>query len=128
MENRTFRADERLNEFSDNDEMWGPLLFLRPERRQVISPSRLLALSSLLGGFYGMLGNVALALLARSSPGAKPSVLMMPAILTAMYFIVARLSIVAAWNRRARLLSRQQDWAELTRRQSPPNDDQRAAQ
>jgi hypothetical protein len=129
MDHRSHRADERLNQFSDRDEMWGPLLFLRPAQREVISPARVLALSGLLGLFYGMLGNVVLALLARTGSVGKPSALMMPVLLTAMYFVCAQLSIVAAWNRRARLVSRRQDWVELTRRPSPPpRDDEQEAE
>jgi len=129
MSSGNFGGDDRLNQFSDNDEMWGPLLFLRPERHRVISAGRVLVLASLLGGFYGMLGNVILALLARAGSGGKPSALLMPAILTGMYFVCARLSIVAAWNRRARLMSRRNDWFEITRRPLPaPRDDEPAAQ
>lgn len=128
MQNRTFRADEKLNELNDRDDMWGPLLFLRPERRQVMSPGRVLAICGLLGGFYGMLGNVVLGLLARTGAGYKPSVLMMPALLTSMYFLCGQLSLVGAWNRRARLMARRQDWAELTGRPIPPSDDGQAAE
>ena len=124
---RRFRADERLNQLNDQDEMWGPLLFLRPERQKLLTPARTLAIAALLGTFYGMLGNVVIGFLARVGPAGKPPVWMMPALLTAMYFVCAELSIVAAWNRRARLLSRQLDWVELTRRQPPPHDDEQAA-
>ena len=128
MDNRTFRADDRLNNFNDQDEMWGPLLFLRPERHQPLSVLRVLAISGLLGSFYGMLGNVVLGLLARVGSSDKPSVLMMPLLLTAVYFTCAQISVAAAWNRRARLLSRQRSWADLTRRPPPPprDDEQRA--
>jgi hypothetical protein len=129
MDNRTFRADDKLNQLNDRDDMWGPLLFLRPERHQVMTPTRVLALSALLGGFFGMLGNVALGLLANAGEGYRPHVLMMPGLLTAMYFVCAELSLVAAWNRRARLLSRRIDWAELTGRPlPPPRDDEQAAE
>ncbi len=127
MDNRTFRADDQLNQFSDQDEMWGPLLFLRPERQRLLTPLRVLAMAGLLGGFYGMLGNVVLGLLARGGGAGKPSAILMPALLTAMYFVSAQISIVAAWNRRARLLSRQQGWAELTRRSAPTRDDEQRA-
>ena len=124
----SFRADERLNQLSDRDAVWGPLLFLRPERRQVLSPARVLVIASLLGGFYGMLANVMLGLIARAGAGGKPSTLLMPALFTAMCFVFAQLSIVGAWNRRARLLSRRLDWAELTGRPLPPShDDEQAA-
>jgi hypothetical protein len=128
MDNRTFRADDRLNQFSDQDDMWGPLLFLRPERQRLLTPARVLVICAMLGGFYGMLGNVVLGLLARSGSMGKPSVFMMPALLTAMYFVSAQISIVGAWNRRARLLSRQQGWAQLTRRPAPHRDDEQRAE
>ncbi len=129
MDHGSFRADERLNQFSDRDDMWGPLLLLRPEKRKPLSPSRVLLISAVLGLFYGMLGNVVLALLAKTGPGGKPPIWVMPAILSAMYFVCAQLSIVGAWNRRARQLSRRQDWVELTRRPAPPpRDDQQEAE
>jgi hypothetical protein len=129
MDNRTFRADERLNHLNDRDDMWGPLLFLRPARHQVMTPSRVLVISALLGAFYGMLGNVVLALLCQAHAGYRPPMWMMPALLTSMYFVCGELSLVAAWNRRARLLSRRLDWAELTGRPlPPPHDDEQAAE
>jgi hypothetical protein len=128
MDNRTFRADDRLNELNDRDDMWGPLLFLRPDRHQVLTVGRALTISGILGGFFGMLGNVTLGLLQHVGAGYRPSVWMMPGLLTAMYFVCGQLSLVAAWNRRARLLSRRIDWAELTGRPlPPPSDDQQAA-
>jgi hypothetical protein len=129
MANHTFRADERLNQLNDQDEMWGPLLFLRPARHQVMTPSRVFVIAGLLGGFYGMLGNVVISLLARVGGAGKPSLLMMPILLTSMYFICGQLSLVPAWNRRARLMSRRMGWSELTGRPLPPtNDDEQAAE
>ena len=129
MDNRTFRADDRLNQVNDRDEMWGPLLFLRPARHQVMTPARVLLISGLLGLFYGMLGNLVIWLLARAGSTGKPSSLLMPLLLTSMYFVCGELSLVAAWNRRARLLSRRLDWAELTGRPlPPPRDDEQAAE
>jgi H+/Cl- antiporter ClcA len=129
MDQRSFRADERLNQFSDRDDMWGPLLFLRPEKRVPMSLLRVLMIAAVLGVFYGMLGNVVLALLAKTGSAGKPPIWMMPTILTGMYFVSAQLSIVGAWNRRARQTSRRLDWAELTRRPSPPpRDDQQEAE
>lgn len=128
MDNRTFRADDRLNQLNDRDEMWGPLLFLRPERHQPISVTRATVIAMLLGGFFGMLGNVTLGLLLPPGGHGRPPVLLMPLLLTAMYFVCGQLSLVAAWNRRARQLSRRLDWAELTGRPvPPPRDDQQAA-
>jgi hypothetical protein len=129
MDNRIFRADDKLNQLNDRDDMWGPLLFMRPQRHQLVTPVRGLLIAGALGTFYGMLGNVVLGLLARSGAGYKPSVLMMPLLLTAMYFVCAQLSLFAAWNRRARLLSRRLDWAEITGRPlAPPRDDEQAAE
>jgi hypothetical protein len=129
MDKRTFRADDRLNELNDRDDMWGPLLFLRPERHQILTLARALGISAVLGGFFGMLGNVTLGLLLPlGQQSHRPSVWLMPGLLTAMYFVCGQLSLVAAWNRRARLLSRRLDWAELTGRPlPPPRDDQQAA-
>jgi hypothetical protein len=129
MNNRTFQADDKLNDFSDRDEMWGPLLFLRPEPHQAITLARALSIAAVLGGFYGTLGNVMLALMVRGGGGYQPSLLMMPLLLTGMYFVCGQLSIFGAWNRRARLLTRHMSWVELTRRAPPqrPRDDETAA-
>jgi hypothetical protein len=129
MDKRTFRADDKLNQLNDRDDMWGPLLFLRPERHRTLTSARVLAISAALGCFYGMLGNVVLGLLARTGGGYKPSIWMMPLLLTCMYFVCGKLSLVAAWNRRARLLTRRNDWSEITGRPlPPPRDDQQAAE
>jgi hypothetical protein len=129
MQKPNYRADDRLNQLNDQDEMWGPLLFLRPARHQLMRPLRVLAICGSLGLFYGMLGNVVLGLLARSGGGYQPPVVMMPLLLTSMYFVCAQLSIVGAWNRRARLLSRRMGWGELTGRPLPPTrDDEQAAE
>jgi hypothetical protein len=129
MQNRIFRADDGLNQINDRDDMWGPLLFLRPERHRVMTPGRVLLLSALLGVFYGMLANVVIGLLTRNGVGYRPSPLVMPALLTAMYFVCAELSLVGAWNRRARLMSRRQDWSEQTGRPlAQPRDDHEAAE
>src|SRR4051794_38965019 len=106
MEHRSYQADQRLNELNDRDDMWGPLLFLRPARHRLLSVPRVLLITSMLGGFFGMLGNVALGLLMRAGAVGKPPVFLMPAILTGVYFACGQLSLFAAWNRRARLLSR----------------------
>jgi H+/Cl- antiporter ClcA len=128
MDNRTFRADDRLNELNDRDDMWGPLLFLRPKRHQLLTPARALTICALLGGFFGMFGNVILRLLLHMGAGYRPAIWLMPGLLTAMYFVCGQVSLVAAWNRRARLLSRRLDWAELTGRPLPsPRDDRQPA-
>jgi hypothetical protein len=129
MAKRSFRADDRLTELIDRDASWGPLLFLRPERQKLLSPARVLLLAGLLGGFYGMLANVMLSLIAPAGTAGKPSVFLIPALLTAVCFVCAELSVVGAWNRRARLLSRRLGWAELTGRPlPPPHDDGQATE
>jgi hypothetical protein len=129
MQNRTFRADDRLNQVNDRDDMWGPLVFLRPPRHKAMSAGRVLLISSVLGLFYGTLGNVVIALLTRTGMGYRPSPLVMPVLLTAMYFVCAQLSLVGAWNRRARALSRRLDWSELTGRPvAQARDDQETAE
>ncbi|RYZ08423.1 MAG: hypothetical protein EOO73_08210 [Myxococcales bacterium] len=129
MQHRSFRADDRLNQINDRDDMWGPLLFLRPDRRQPMSPARVLVICGLLGAFYGTLGNVVIALLTRTGVGYRPPFFVMPGLLTAMYFVCGELSLVAAWNRRARLMSRRLDWSQLTGRPlSQPRDDQETAE
>lgn len=93
-----------INDISDRDEQWGPLLFLRPARHQRIGWLRTTVLALLLGGLFGMLGSVVLALIARSLERPVPPVYLMPAALTVVYFLVCRFTLAAAWNRRARVL------------------------
>lgn len=129
MQNGIFRADDRLNQINDRDDMWGPLLFLRPARHQPMTVARVALLSALLGLFYGMLGNVVIGLLTRTGMGYRPSPLVMPLLLGTMYFVCAQLSLVGAWNRRARALSRRRGWSELTGRPvAQPRDDQETAE
>lgn len=105
--------DERFNELSDRDAFWGPLLGFRPDKRHCISSVRALAMASTLGGFYGMLLNIAVQLLFRKSAHHHlPSVLMMPAILTLTYFVAFQLTLGPAWNRRARLMLRREGYLD----------------
>jgi len=107
--------DERLNGLSDRDAFWGPLLSFRPEKERCIGVARSLLLTSLVGGFYGMLLNVMLALICRHSH-ALPPVYGAPLLLTFTYFVALQLSLVPAWNRRARLLVRRADYMHSIRR------------
>ncbi len=104
--------DERLNELSDRDAFWGPLLGFRPEKRRSISSARVVAMASTLGGFYGMLLNLALALICRHGVHRAPPVYAMPLVLTVTYFVAFQLSLGPAWNRRARLLLRREGYLE----------------
>jgi hypothetical protein len=100
--------EEWTNELSDCDEAWGPLLFLRPSRKARIGNRRVLVLAGMHGGFWGMLGNVVLALMARFAGGVRPAVYILPLGLTLAYFVLYRLTIAQCWNRRARRLKRLQ--------------------
>jgi hypothetical protein len=93
-----------VNDLSDQDGSWGPLLFMRPPRHAPIGFFRSWALALLLGGVFGMLGNIVLALAARGLGRPIPPVYLMPAGLVLVYFLVCRLTVAAAWNRRARQL------------------------
>ena len=101
--------DERLNDLSDRDAFWGPLLSWRPEKNRCISAGRVLMLTALVGGFYGMLLNLMLAMICRHSH-ALPPVYGAPLVLTFTYFVAFQLSLGPAWNRRARLLVRRADY------------------
>lgn len=106
-------TDERFNEVSDRDAFWGPLIGFRPEKRQCISSARVMAMACTLGGFYGMLLNLAVALLFRKTTHHHlPSVLMMPAILSLTYFTAFQITLGPAWNRRARLLLRREGYLD----------------
>jgi hypothetical protein len=93
-----------INEISDRDEQWGPFLFLRPPRHSRIGWLRTAALALLLGGLFGMAGSVVLTVMARFLERPSPPVYAMPGVLTAVYFLVCRFTVAAAWNRRARRL------------------------
>ncbi len=103
--------DERLNDLCDRDAFWGPLLSFRPEKNRCISLARAATLTTLLGGFYGMLLDLVIALLCRRSHHMPP-VYGAPLVLTFTYFVAFQLSLGPAWNRRARLLVRRADYMQ----------------
>ena len=105
-------TDERFNELSDRDAFWGPLLLFRPEKKRCISSFRALAMATTLGAFYGMLLNLALALICRHSAQRLPALYLMPSILTLTYFVAFQLTLGPAWNRRARLMVRRDDYLQ----------------
>ncbi len=98
--------DSVINDISDKDEQWGPLLFLRPLRHETMGFLRVFGLALLLGGLFGMMGSVVLALTARAFYRPIPPVYVMPGALTLVYFVVCRFTVAAAWNRRARRLAK----------------------
>lgn len=97
-------TENKLNELADRDREWGPFLFLRPKRHARIGFFRALALSCLIGIFFGMGANVIVAVLARAMEKPFPPVYAIPGALTLLYFIVFRFTVGAAWNRRAKRL------------------------
>ena len=105
-------TDERFNELSDRDAFWGPLLAFRPEKKACINAPRALAMASTLGGFYGMILNLVVALLCRRSGHPLPALYLMPGILTLTYFAAFQLTLGPAWNRRARLMLRREGYIQ----------------
>lgn len=98
--------DDVFNDFCDRDSNWGPLLFLRPSRRERMSPVRTAAGALLLGLPYGLLATILLALCARLFARPLPSLVQFPLFLTLGYWLVAQVTLARAWNRRAERLAR----------------------
>ena len=105
-------TDERFNELSDKDAFWGPLLAFRPEKRRCIGSFRVLGMAATLGGFYGMLLNLALLMICRLSAQRVPALYLMPSILTLTYFVAFQLTLGPAWNRRAKLMVRRDGYLQ----------------
>jgi hypothetical protein len=97
--------DQLLLDYCDAPRNWGPLLFLRPAPKERLGVARTLVLSGLLGGLFGVIGNVLLFLFARALHRPCASPYAFPGALTAIYFLACRVSIVPPWNRRAERLS-----------------------
>jgi len=105
-------TDERFNDLSDRDAFWGPLLVFRPEKKRCISSFRALTMASTLGCFYGMLLNLILTLICRHTAHQVPAVHLMPSVLTLTYFVAFQLTLVPAWNRRAKLMVRRDGYMQ----------------
>jgi hypothetical protein len=104
------RADELediLNTVSDQDAQWWPFVFLRPEREERMNSRRVAALSLLLGTFFGMLANLAVALTA--NPVHRPNVLVFPVCTALGFFAIFRATFAYSWNRRAARLRLRSD-------------------
>lgn len=99
-------VDELFNRVLDADHQWGPLLFLRPATSEAFGVARVLVLSVLVGGAFGLPGSILLGLSARAAHRAPLPVFVFPLVLTAIYFCLCQLSVVPAWNRRALRLSK----------------------
>jgi hypothetical protein len=99
-------ADRFFVDYCDSEANWGPLLFLRPARHERLGLRRTLVMSVLLGSVFGVLGDVLLLLAARFLHKPSVSPLPFPLVLTVAYFVVQRVTIAPAWNRRAARLAR----------------------
>lgn len=99
-------VDELFNRILDADHQWGPLLFLRPAIAERFGVVRVLVISVLVGGAFGLPGSILLGLGARASHRAPLPVFVFPLVLTAVYFWLCQMSVVPAWNRRALRLSK----------------------
>jgi len=110
-------TDERLNEVSDCDAVWGPFVWLRPEKDRVFSVTRVLAIGALLGLSYGMLLNIGIVSICRAAGQRAPSLATVPLLLAGIFFFGFQLTLGPAWNRRARLIVRRADYlASIGRR------------
>lgn len=106
-------TDNRYNEISDNDDVWGPLVSFRPPKNQQFSNLRALALLALFSSVYGTLINVAIAIAAHRRH--LPSPYVVPTTLTLITFVLFQLTLGPAWNRRASLLARREHYLAQTR-------------
>lgn len=98
--------DDLLIDFCDRDSTWGPLLFLRPERKERMSQARTAAGAVLLGVPLGLLGSILMTLFARAVDQSSPGLFYFPLVLTVGYWLVAQLTLARAWNQRAARLAR----------------------
>lgn len=111
---QTTSTDEVLNQLTDADALWGPLLFLRPARERQFGSVRLFTVCGLFGVFYGMCGNALLALAHLTGGRAGVPVFAAPLFLSVTSFLCGQL-FTGAWNRRAHQLNRRMAWAEAKR-------------
>jgi hypothetical protein len=98
--------DDSLIDFCDRDSNWGPLLFLRPERKQRMNHSRTAAGAVLLGVPLGLLGSILMSLFAGLLRQPPPALVYFPLVLTLGYWCVATVTLARAWNLRAARLAR----------------------
>lgn len=98
--------DDLLIDFCDRDSNWGPLLFLRPDRKQRMSQQRTVAGAVLLGVPLGLFGSILMTLFARLVDQQAPALLYFPVVLTVGYWCVAQFTLARAWNLRAARLAR----------------------
>jgi hypothetical protein len=99
-----------LNWVSDQDAQWWPFLFLRPAQHERLGTRRVVAVSMLLGVFFGMLVNVVVAWTSPGGPSklgvlAFPPWLTLPIATSVLFFAFFRVTFAVSWNRRARRLA-----------------------
>jgi hypothetical protein len=112
MSTQSDAADRILVDMADKDAAWGPLLFLRPRPVDCFTMVRTLTIAALIGGVQGMAVNLGMGLAGNlTSQAVIVPVYMMPLVVTAIVAVALRVSIVAAWNRRAERLARLESWA-----------------
>jgi hypothetical protein len=107
----TSASDDLLNQLTDVDSLWGPLVFLRPPRERAFGNLRLVVVCSLYGVFYGMVASMVFALAHKVSGRPLIPVYAAPLFLSLGSFLCGQL-FAGAWNRRAYQLSRRLAWAE----------------
>jgi hypothetical protein len=93
-----------VNYVNDMDSEWGPLLFLRPERDERMTSSRVALLSALYGVLGGCAVDVAVRLTGERADSLNP--LFFPAAVTFGFFLVYRFTFALGWNRRAERILR----------------------
>jgi hypothetical protein len=101
-----FPPDHAFIDFCDRDANWGPLLFLRPERKQRIGATRTIAGAVLLGLPLGLLGAIVMSLFAAAMARPAPALMFFPLLLTLAYGVVGHITLARAWNQRAARLAR----------------------
>jgi hypothetical protein len=97
---------DELIDFCDRDANWGPLLFLRPDRKERMTPMRTAGGAVLLGIPLGILGSILMNLFARFVSQPAPGLAYFPLVLTIGYWCVAHFGLARAWNHRAARLAR----------------------
>lgn len=116
MSTQSDAADRILVDLADRDATWGPLLFLRPKPVDCFGMGRTAAIAALIGGLQGMAVNLGMVLAGKvTSQAVLMPVYLMPLLVTAMVAVALRVSVVAAWNRRAERLARLEHWAPSSR-------------
>jgi hypothetical protein len=116
MFNSSYQTDRILIDWADRDDVWGPLLFLRPKPTEYLGVGRIFLASLLIGTVQGMAANLGMALAHRLTGHEMLPVHTLPMVLTLSLALVFQLSFGRVWNRRVEQLARQRAWARDTER------------